>query len=118
LRDRQRPDLALLRVAGRGLRGSRGGATCRRGADDDAVVRHSEEVMDLSRRLGGDPYAEAFARIGLGLVATKRGEYRGAAEHLQEAPRLFHDAGDEGAAGERAAVIGHRCSRALLCTAA
>jgi tetratricopeptide (TPR) repeat protein len=75
-------------------------------ADDDAVVRYSEEVMDLSRRLGGDPYAEAFARTGLGLVATKRGDYRGAAEHLQEAPALFHDAGDEGMASQAYSWIG------------
>ena len=75
-------------------------------ADDAAVERYAAELMDLLRRLGSDPYAEAFARAGLGLVAIKRGDYRRAAAHLEEALPLFHEAGDEGMASQAYSWIG------------
>jgi len=74
--------------------------------DAAAVERYAEEPMDLSQRLGGDPYAEAFARAGLGLVATKEGDYRGAMGHLEEALPLFHEAGDEGMASQAYSWVG------------
>jgi len=50
--------------------------------DGEAVERHARELMDLSRQVGGDGHAEAYARAGFGLVATVRGDYEAAVEHL------------------------------------
>ena len=68
--------------------------------DDHAAMGYAEELLDLARQLGGDPYAEAFARTLLGLLATKRGDYACAAEHLERTAPLFHEAGDEGMASQ------------------
>jgi tetratricopeptide (TPR) repeat protein len=74
--------------------------------DDDAAIGYAEELLDLARRLGGDSYAEAFARTLLGLLATKRGDYACAAEHLKRTAPLFHEAGDEGMAAQAYSWIG------------
>ena len=39
---------------------------------DEVVLLYSEELMEHSRKVGGDAFAEAYARLGLGLVATVR----------------------------------------------
>ncbi len=64
-------------------------------ADGEAVERHARELMDLSRDLGGDAHAEAYARAGFGLVATVRGEYGAAVEHLEKGLPLFLESGEE-----------------------
>ena len=63
--------------------------------DGEAVERHARELMDLSRQVGGDGHAEAYARAGFGLVATVLGDYEAAVEHLEKGLPLFLDSGEE-----------------------
>jgi hypothetical protein len=39
---------------------------------DEVVLLYSEELMEHSRKVGGDAFTEAYAHLGLGLVATVR----------------------------------------------
>ena len=64
--------------------------------DGETVERLAHELMELSRRAGGDPHAEAYARAGFGLVATVRGDYGEAVEHLEKGLPLFLASGEEG----------------------
>jgi hypothetical protein len=43
-----------------------------RPGDDEVVLLFSEESIEHSRKVGGDAFAEAYAHVGLGLVATTR----------------------------------------------
>ena len=63
--------------------------------DGEAVERHARELMDLSRELGGDAHAEGYARAGFGLVATVRGDFAAAVEHLEKGLPLFLETGEE-----------------------
>lgn len=63
--------------------------------DGETVERHARELMELSRRAGGDAHAEAYARAGFGLVATVRGDYEAAVEHLEKGLPLFLASGEE-----------------------
>ncbi|HEY8284795.1 MAG TPA: helix-turn-helix domain-containing protein [Chloroflexota bacterium] len=74
--------------------------------DVDTVTGYAEELLDLSRQLGGDPISEAFARATFGLLATQRGDYQCAARHLEKTVPLFHEAGDEGMASQASSWIG------------
>ena len=74
--------------------------------DFEAVVRYTEELIESSREAGGDAYAEAFAHAGLGMVATGRGDFETAREHLEVAPPLFHEAGDDGMAAQSHVWLG------------
>ena len=62
--------------------------------DDEWVVEYMTELLELSRRVGGDAYAEGYARAGLGLVAMNRGDLVRAAARLEEALPLFIECGE------------------------
>jgi predicted ATPase/DNA-binding SARP family transcriptional activator len=63
--------------------------------DGEAAERYAEELMELSREVGGDALADSYAHVSLGLVAMARGDLEAAAEHLEEALPLFHEAGED-----------------------
>ncbi len=63
--------------------------------DFEAVERYTEELLDLSREVGGDALADSYAHVSLGLVATARGDFEAATEHLEEALPLFREAGED-----------------------
>jgi DNA-binding SARP family transcriptional activator len=63
-------------------------------ADNEAVVEHMSALLELSRQVGGDAYAEAYARAGLGLVAINRGDLVKAEARLEEALPLFLESGE------------------------
>jgi predicted ATPase/class 3 adenylate cyclase len=58
------------------------------------------ELMELSQEVGGDAQADANAPMGLGLVATHRGDFEAAREHLEEALPLLREAGEDGLAAQ------------------
>jgi non-specific serine/threonine protein kinase len=62
--------------------------------DNEGVVEHMTSLLELSRQVGGDAYAEAYARAGLGLVAMNRGDLMRAAARLEEALPLFLESGE------------------------
>ena len=62
--------------------------------DDEWVVEYMTELLELSRGVGGDAYAEGYARAGLGLVAINRGDLVTAAARLEEALPLFIECGE------------------------
>ena len=64
--------------------------------DGESTLAYTEELMQLSRETGGDAHAEAYANAGFGLVATFRGDYGAAAEHLEKALPLLHESGEDG----------------------
>jgi DNA-binding SARP family transcriptional activator len=61
---------------------------------DQAVVEHMTDLLDLSRKAGGNAYAEGYAKAGLGLVAMNRGDLIKAAARLEEALPLFIECGE------------------------
>jgi predicted ATPase/DNA-binding SARP family transcriptional activator len=64
--------------------------------DGEAFLRYVRELEELSREVGGDALAEAFAHVGFGLMATARGDLEAAAKHLEEALPFCHEAGEYG----------------------
>ena len=62
--------------------------------DDEAVVEHMTDLLELARQAGGDAYAEGYARAGLGLVAMNRGDLVRAAARLEEALANFIECGE------------------------
>ena len=62
--------------------------------DNVAVVDHMTALLELSRQLGGDAYAEGYARAGLGLVAMNRGDLVKATARLEEALPQFIQCGE------------------------
>jgi predicted ATPase/DNA-binding SARP family transcriptional activator len=62
--------------------------------DNERVVVYMTALLELSRQVGGDAYAGAYARAGLGLVALNRGELVKAAARLEEALPLFLECGE------------------------
>ncbi len=68
--------------------------------DYGAVERYTEELMDLSEKLGRDPHAEAYAQAGLSFVATDRGDYCRASAHLKKALELFIKSHETGMASQ------------------
>jgi tetratricopeptide (TPR) repeat protein len=63
-------------------------------ADNEAVARYAGELLESSRRAGRDPYAEAYANGGLGLVALNRGDLQEATMRLEGALPLFLESGE------------------------
>ena len=74
--------------------------------DSEVLDRLSGELMELSRGVGGDALAEAYAHLGFGLVASHRGDFEAAREHLEEAPPLFREAGEDGLAAQTHTFFG------------
>jgi DNA-binding CsgD family transcriptional regulator len=70
------------------------------------VERYAEELMELSRRVGRDPHAEAYAHTGFGLVATARGDFEAAREHLEAALPLLQESGEEDMAAQAPTWLG------------
>jgi predicted ATPase/DNA-binding CsgD family transcriptional regulator len=68
--------------------------------DSEVLGRLSGELVELSREAGGDALAEANAHLGYGIVATHRGNFEAATEHLEEALPLFREAGEDGLAAQ------------------
>jgi predicted ATPase/class 3 adenylate cyclase len=64
------------------------------------------ELMELSQEVGGDAQADANAPMGLGLVATYRGDLEAAREHLEEALPLLRKAGEDGLAAQTHTFFG------------
>jgi non-specific serine/threonine protein kinase len=62
--------------------------------------------MRLSRQAGGDPYAEAYGRQNLGLVAVSRLDYQKATAQLEEALPLYLECGDMWAAAQAHILLG------------
>ena len=62
--------------------------------DNEAVVDYMTDLLELSRQVGGDAYAEGYARAGLGLVAMNRGDLVKAAARLEEALPQFIECGE------------------------
>jgi len=62
--------------------------------------------MELSRRVGRDPQVEAYAHTGFGLVATARGDFEAATEHLEGALSLLQESGEEGMAAQAHTWLG------------
>ena len=73
---------------------------------DERVEQYAQEVMELSRRVGRDPHAEAYAHTGFGLVATASGDLEAAKEHLGRALPLFQESGEEGMAAQAHTWVG------------
>ena len=73
---------------------------------DEVVERYDEELMELSRRVGRDPHLEAYAHAGFGLVATARGDFEAAMEHLEAALPLFQESGEEGLGAQAHTWVG------------
>jgi predicted ATPase/DNA-binding CsgD family transcriptional regulator/transcriptional regulator with XRE-family HTH domain len=73
---------------------------------DEAVEQVARELMEISRRVGRDPHAEAYAHTGFGLVATARGDFEAATEHLEEALPLLQESGEEGMAAQAHTWLG------------
>ena len=73
---------------------------------DEAVKQDARELMELSRRVGRDPHAEAYAHTGFGLVATARGDFETATEHLEAALPLLPESGEEGMAAQAHTWLG------------
>jgi len=63
-------------------------------ADNEAVAMYAGELLESSRRAGRDPYAEAYANGGLGLVALNRGDLQEATMRLEGALPLFLESGE------------------------
>ncbi len=63
-------------------------------ADNGAVAGYAGDLIESSRGVGGDAYAEAYARGGLGLVALNRGDLQEATMRLEEALPLFLESGE------------------------
>jgi hypothetical protein len=74
--------------------------------DSEAVERYAEELMELSRQVGRDPHAEAYAHVGFGLVATARGDFEAATEHLEATLPLLRESGEEGMAAQAPTWLG------------
>jgi predicted ATPase/DNA-binding CsgD family transcriptional regulator len=74
--------------------------------DAEAVAGYARELMGLSREVGGSALAESFAHGGLGLLATRRGDFEGATRHLEEALPLFGEAGEAGLAAQTRTWLG------------
>jgi predicted ATPase/DNA-binding CsgD family transcriptional regulator len=73
---------------------------------DEVVERYAEELMEISRRVGRDPHAEAYAHTGFGLVATARGDFEAATEHLEAALPLLQESGEEDMAAQAHTWLG------------
>jgi predicted ATPase/DNA-binding CsgD family transcriptional regulator len=74
--------------------------------DIEAVVRYAGELIESSRKAGGDAYAGSFAHAGLGLVATLQGDFEAATERLERALPLFREAGEDGMAAQTHVWLG------------
>jgi predicted ATPase/DNA-binding SARP family transcriptional activator len=62
--------------------------------DDEAVVEYMTDLLELASQVGGDTYAEGYARAGLGLVAMNRGDLVRATARLEEALANFIEYGE------------------------
>lgn len=74
--------------------------------DSEVLYRLCGELMELSREVGWDALAEANAHLGFGLLATHRGDLEAAREHLEEAPPLFREAGEDGSVAQTHTLFG------------
>jgi predicted ATPase/class 3 adenylate cyclase len=74
--------------------------------DIEFIERLCVELMELSQEVGGDAQAEANAPMGLGLVATHRGDLEAAREHLEKALPLLREAGEDGLAAQTHTFFG------------
>jgi non-specific serine/threonine protein kinase len=75
--------------------------------DSEVLDRYAGELMELSRQVGGDALAEAYAHMSFGLLAMLRGDdFEVATEHLEEALPLFREAGEEGMAAQTHVWLG------------
>ena len=70
------------------------------------LERLSRELVELSREVGGDAQADANAPMGFGLLATERGDFEAAREHLKKVPPLFREAGEDGQAAQTHTFFG------------
>jgi len=75
-------------------------------ADNEGVMEYMATFFELSDRAGGDAYAEAYARTGLGLVAMNRGDFEEAKTRLEEALPLFLESGEVWTASQAHTWIG------------
>jgi non-specific serine/threonine protein kinase len=75
-------------------------------ADNDGVMRYMDTLQELSRRVGGDPYAEGYAHAGLGLVAMNLGDFGEARARLEEALPLLMESGEVWTASQAHTWIG------------
>ena len=71
-----------------------GGLVYRQGGPE-VLVWVSEELAELSREVGGDALAEGYAQMGFGILAMNRGDFQAAREHLEKAPPLLREAGED-----------------------
>ena len=74
--------------------------------DNEWVVEYMTDLLELSRQVGGDSYAEGYARAGLGLVAMNSGDLVTAAARLEEALPLFLECGELWTAAQTHTWIG------------
>jgi non-specific serine/threonine protein kinase len=74
--------------------------------DNEWVVEYMTDLLELSRQVGGDAYAEGYAKAGLGLVAMNRGDLVTAAARLEEALPLFLECGELWTASQTHTWIG------------
>jgi predicted ATPase/DNA-binding SARP family transcriptional activator len=74
--------------------------------DNEWVVEYMTDLLELSRQVGGDSYAEGYARAGLGLVAMNSGDLVTAAARLEEALPLFLECGEFWTAAQTHTWIG------------
>jgi predicted ATPase len=75
-------------------------------ADYATVERLADDLLDLSERFDGAVCAGAFARVELGLLAIRRGDYPAAERQLQASPDLFDVIGDQGMVSQALSFIG------------
>jgi predicted ATPase/DNA-binding CsgD family transcriptional regulator len=61
--------------------------------DDELIEWHAEELTEVSREVGGDMLADSYAHLCHGFVATARGDFEAAREHLEQVLPLWREAG-------------------------
>ena len=64
--------------------------------DIEVLKRFAEELVEISREVGGDALAEANTHLAYGIVATDRGDFASAREHLEKSLPLFREVGEDG----------------------
>jgi non-specific serine/threonine protein kinase len=75
--------------------------------DVEALDGFAEQLMEISREVGGDALAEGYAAMSLGLVDTHwRGDFEAAREHLEQALPLLREAGDDGMVAQTHMLLG------------